>query len=445
MLSAQKEEIQLTAETTLDDLPNVGSFGRVVNSIQGLQQRLESFSADDIGNAHDKTQTLLLRLSNLQEKLATFAEIKVFIAIARDAIEQALRDCADIGKLDAPETQAFIQTLTQANKLIQFPRLNKTGETPGTQPAASTDESISTHAQGQDNDPSTPSVAEKSETVDAAQSLEAVNPAPLPSHPTIQTDIATVTVVTRDNDPENQLASQVVDLSSATVLEPLLTPEVETLPVDEPQIDICRSAASESSDASTQASPLLASPADETPENLAPPAATPDFDQRLLDDLIRNYGEFVVSGSCPRTSDAPDTPPVNTAETPAVPSTVRSTEIELERNNLPSIKRDGDLDRELKKLIKDYGEYDLYSRQSPINLKTGVIAAFLLLALIFSGFYYFSPKALSSQNSTAPQSRPSTSAGSSDQDSLADRPGATAAETGSLHATGNNARPKNRP
>ena len=58
--------------------------------------------------------------------------------------------------------------------------------------------------------------------------------------------------------------------------------------------------------------------------------------------------------------------------------------------NLPSQRKDGELDRKLKKLIKDYGEYDLYSRQTPLKLKTGVVAAFLVLTLIFSGFYFFS-------------------------------------------------------
>jgi len=62
------------------------------------------------------------------------------------------------------------------------------------------------------------------------------------------------------------------------------------------------------------------------------------------------------------------------------------------QRNLPAQRKDGELDLKLKKLIKDYGEYDLYSRQSPINLKTGVVAAFLILALAFSGFYFFSSR-----------------------------------------------------
>ena len=446
MLSAQKEVIRLAVGATPDDLPNLGSFGKVVNSIQGLQQRLENFSADDVGDTYDKTQTLVVRLSCLQGKLATFAEIKASMAAVRDAIEQALRDCADVGKLDALERHAPIQTFVQANKLIQFPRLNKSAKIPGTQPAVNADEAIRTRAQVQEeNHAPIPTVAEDSEKGDAGHFLEPINLAALTSQPAIQTEITTAAVVGQENGPEDQLASRVVDLSSATAFDPPLTPELETLPPDEPQIDICDSAASGTCAANTDAGPRLTSPAataneEETKDTVATTAST-DFDQRLLDDLIKNYGEFAASRNSSRTIEIPDPPTVNAIEIHSDP-TVRSTDIEFEGKNLPSIKRDGDLDRQLKKLIKDYGEYDLYSRQSPINLKTGVIAAFLLLALIFSGFYYFSPTALSSHNSTPAQSRPSTSAGSSDHDSLADRPGATVAETGAPRATENNSRPK---
>ena len=448
MLSVQKEEIRLVAGATADDLPNLGSFGKVVNSIQGLQQRLENFSADDVGAAHDKTQTLLLRLSSLQGKLATFAEIKASMAAVRDTVEQALRDCADVGKLDALETHVPIQTFIQTNKLIHFPRLNKLAKIPGTQPAVNADEAIRTPAQVQENVAPIPRVAEDSEEGDAGHFIEPINLAAMTLQPAIQSEITTATVVEQENGPEDQLALRVTNVSSAPALDPLLTPESETTPADEPQIDICDSAASVSCAANTDGRPRLTSPAatanEEDTKDTVTKTASTDFDQRLLDDLIKNYGEFAVSRSSSRAIEIPDSPAVNTIEIHSDPP-MRSTDIEFERQNLPSIKSAGDLDRQLKKLIKDYGEYDLYSRQSPINFKTGVIAAFLLLALIFSGFYYFSPRALSSQNSTPAQSRPSTSAGSSDHDNLADRPGATVAESAALRATENNSRLKGRP
>jgi hypothetical protein len=134
-----------------------------------------------------------------------------------------------------------------------------------------------------------------------------------------------------------------------------------------------------------------------------------DFDQRLLDDLIKDYGEFTILPSStpkpeakkePKPEPTPATPRVK-ASAPVVPST---------QPNLPSPRKDGELDRKLKKLIKDYGEYDLYSRQTPLKLKTGVLAAFLVLTLIFSGFYFFSsPKpAVPASASSASQSQSSS-------------------------------------
>jgi len=79
------------------------------------------------------------------------------------------------------------------------------------------------------------------------------------------------------------------------------------------------------------------------------------------------------------------------------------------QRNLPLQRENGELDRKLKKLIKDYGEYDLYSRQSPIKLKTGVVIAFLLMTLVFSGFYFFSSSKSTVSSSTSSASQPQSS------------------------------------
>jgi hypothetical protein len=64
------------------------------------------------------------------------------------------------------------------------------------------------------------------------------------------------------------------------------------------------------------------------------------------------------------------------------------------------LKKEGDIDRELKKIIKDYGEYDIYSRQNPINLKFAAIGAFLLVTAVFFGFYFLSSS--KSQEASSP-------------------------------------------
>jgi hypothetical protein len=171
-----------------------------------------------------------------------------------------------------------------------------------------------------------------------------------------------------------------------------------------------------------------------------------EFDQRLLDDLIKNYGEFAASLGSSQTSETPDSADADHAKIEP-DDTVQPIEVEPERNNLPSIKKEGDIDRQLKKIIKDYGEYDLYSRQSPVNLKTGVVAAFLLLGLILSGFYYFSPRTTVPQGplNTAPgHTHSSSTAEPKENETLANQPGAAAPEASALHATDANSRPKSR-
>jgi hypothetical protein len=135
-----------------------------------------------------------------------------------------------------------------------------------------------------------------------------------------------------------------------------------------------------------------------------------DFDQRLLDDLIKDYGEFTILPSSSPKREAKKEPKFEpTTATPRVNAS--ATVNPASQRNLPAQRKDGELDRKLKKLIKDYGEYDLYSRQSPLKLKTGVVAAFLVLTLIFSGFYFFS-----SSKSAVPASASSASQSQSSSD-----------------------------
>lgn len=128
------------------------------------------------------------------------------------------------------------------------------------------------------------------------------------------------------------------------------------------------------------------------------------FDQRLLDDLIQTYGELVPLAQASKTR-------VETSATRIEPS-LRQLEISLSPEpkfvaadpvtavdaaavesagaSVP-VRQHGDLDHQLKKIIKDYGEYDLYSHasHSSATLKRGGIAAFVVLGLVLSGFYFF--------------------------------------------------------
>jgi hypothetical protein len=54
-----------------------------------------------------------------------------------------------------------------------------------------------------------------------------------------------------------------------------------------------------------------------------------------------------------------------------------------------NVQKSGDLDRQLKKIIKDYGEYDIYERKSVVSFKTGGIIAFAVLGVVLAVLYLF--------------------------------------------------------
>lgn len=177
-----------------------------------------------------------------------------------------------------------------------------------------------------------------------------------------------------------------------------------------------------------------------------------DFDRRLLDDLIKNYGEFSIMPSTAEAevhqeskNDRPTSKP--RVDSPIAVASVSQTTFPLQR-------KDGELDLKLKKLIKDYGEYDLYSRQTPLKLKTGVIAAFLFLSLVFSGFYFFSsPKspitpsvssASQSQNDSPAPSKETTPAVETSNRDPASAPSFANGETPKAVDTGTSHNPPNK-
>ena len=437
MLSAQKEQIRQALTVISEDLPNVGSFGKVVNSIQGLQQRLESFSADDVGAAHDRTQTLLLRLADLQRKLTDFVAIKESLAAVRVSVEQMLTDCVDPLKLEPLNQPLRIQSLIQANKLIQFPRLNKLVTDANASPLGA--DPMPVAASISDDDLAEP--REVSEHVEQAADNELLQEIahPISDAPPESGEVLTATSPEQGNSAEDSPLQTTPQAWSAATLDSAAA------------VDPTAREAEVREDHGYDAQPPSSIPIDESsasviqhePTEASAVKAGTEFDQELLDDLIKNYGEFAAALGSTRTPDTQEVATDNSAL--GVPDPPQAADAVVERNNLPEVKKQDDIDRQLKKIIKDYGEYDLYSRQGPVNLKTGVIAAFLLLALILSGFYYFSPA--NSQNSPAPSAatiHPSGSGEGKEGDNNASPPAMPAGDTGVLRGADINSRPKNR-
>ena len=138
--------------------------------------------------------------------------------------------------------------------------------------------------------------------------------------------------------------------------------------------------------------------------------ANHDFDQRLLEDVIKNYGDFAGTANLPATLDT-STKMVPVTDGPAKPATAEFSQPTAAERKILNVQKSGDLDRQLKKIIKDYGEYDIYQRKSVFSFKTGGIIAFAVLGVVLAALYLFK----------APTSVPTPQTGSLMQPQVAER------------------------
>ena len=396
MLSAPKEEKRLKVVSSTSNTPNLAGFGKVLNSIQGLQQRLDDFSVDDISEATEKARTLAVRLSELQRQLATLTEINQSIATVRTAVDHAANETRELTKLEGLDRPLQLQAIAQASNLIRFPRVMKAakdGPRVSSVNVIATDSRINTSK----TEASTPTANPAESDKNPSESLQTIQIETVSASPD-----ATVVGLDATASPTNTASAQV--------------PETQPWREEPP----ARSGQASQSDTVKVHNPILQTEASATPvprpvfESLetaierqteAPVSTSADFDQRLLDDLIKNYGEFAAAPNLRASNSAAK------SKREAEHAESKARVGEFTKKNLPAVKKEGELDRQLKELIKDYGEYDLYPRQSPVNLKTGVIAAFLLLALVFSGFYFFSAPKAPPHKATANQTTSDSSNG----------------------------------
>jgi hypothetical protein len=345
-------------------------FGKVLHSIQGLQQRLEDFSIDEVSRAEAKAETLIQQLSSIRYKLAGLPLIK-------NALEDAQRR---IGAL--PEENSELAALSPLGKYAGLNALLTTAVRLHEAVRACPEKLPAVKLQAQ---PMPPKEAHISPAAPAAPVIEA---------------------------PEWVLGD----------IAPLDTRGGSGEAVHDP--DTILAAAHEASppEFSFGAPHGSASPAQASSVETGAPAAQrkeSQFDLRLLNEVIKHYGEFASFSGAPAPRKASEPPPIAvppaapTAEDeppplaakeirpggePAVimPETAveaaaaceeQTAEAEIETGT--SLTRRSDIDRHIKSIIKDYGEYDLYSHRSSLNTKVAGIIAFALLGLVMVAFYVF--------------------------------------------------------
>lgn len=382
MLSAEKDQQRLQAVTSGT---NLGSLGKFVNSIDGLQQQLDALSLDEVIKAEDKARSLNLCLSRLQNKLDVLANIKERVTAACEAVEQISIPSLEPAEFEPLRKPLHLHSIAPASKLIPFPRPNKTGKE---KPKIVAVEPPDREAQPEPAKIGTPTEWFRP-TIEDAQSAEPASAPGALKKPGAASHAGEMGDIPESDQPtatpfempkayiRNKLASLFLDTPPSA--DPVATRDFEEASGGATELNTTTTA-DDAVESGKHAEPLEATRATAGSEI--------DFDQQLLDDLIKNYGEFTASRSLPAAIDAPD--PAESRSSQQATAAFHRTTQDIRTSNLPTSKKESDINRQLKKIIKDYGEYDLYAPQSPVSLKTGVIIAFVLLGVVLFGFYFFS-------------------------------------------------------
>jgi hypothetical protein len=391
MLSAKQDGSRAEPTAPRVSSSSGGTVGKVVNSIQGLQQRLNDYSLEEITAADIRSRTLLLGLLNLQSRINSLVAIKRSMTVAYETLQRTTSENIKLSTIDTSGKSIRLHDIIQAGNLIKFPGLKRISHqnVESTVPeAANADDVIPTV-----ND-TRKSAKDVIKSRAAADRREATDPPNEPAFVFDPTEIAASGIPAtdfswdKDPTPDKNLVDDIQ-----------YEPEIQRTAVRAAPDKINQPLRNISAPEFVQEMPVPEE--SNTPISTALVPTGGDFDQRLLDDLIKNYGEFFSSSDSP--SKVVSQANAETAEVGGKTIFPENSAVESVKNNtaraLP-LKKEGDINRELKKIIKDYGEYDIYSRQNRINLKFAAIGAFLLLVAISSGFYLLS----SSTSREAPSS-----------------------------------------
>ncbi len=97
----------------------------MLNSIQGLQQRLDDFSIEEVSRAHAKTHVLIREINNLQARLNTLAKLTDVVFSVNAQIAAMPEENFDLVGPDSLEKHPQLRAIVQAGKLIRMHRILK--------------------------------------------------------------------------------------------------------------------------------------------------------------------------------------------------------------------------------------------------------------------------------------------------------------------------------
>jgi hypothetical protein len=382
----------------------MGSFDKVVDSIDGLRDRVQGFTLEQVSEADQNLLTMSLGLSELQRRLGVLSEMKDRISRLQETIKQAEAESLEQSRLAIETESAPVHAIAQVGNLLKLRQVIK---------LVKAAQNVSVTLAPRDQEVQAPVIFEPFEIVQEppkASMSGILRPTEQPLTEAPRNE-ATAVTWTESLDKSEEVYDPAQLEKEAEEMQFFSNDAADATQPDENAGSIpIQHLHLESLDGTEYPQLNRTFPVEEIPvpsnQEHTEASEEADFDRRLLDDLIENYGEFSIMPSSSAEAKVRQEPKkeksISTQRTD--PSTAVAP---TSQPTFPLQRKDGELDRKLKKLIKDYGEYDLYSRQTPLKVKTGVIAAFLVLSLVFSAFYFFSsPKsAITPSVSSASQSQ----------------------------------------
>ena len=443
MLTAHRQEPQPGA-ASLASGTEAGGFAKVLTSIQGLQQRLDGFSLEEASQAEVNVDTIIQQLLTIQARLSRVTELKQFVASANWMIGEIPEENFEQVDLDGLENHPQLHAIIQASKLIRVHKLMQAAK------ARAEALSLSEAATLQIADPETSSfspvdsslASPHSSTASPKQELDDIRPLVVEATAKNLSECWVFSADAKLEYTEPQFVEHTVSVikdreeklsGEASSKIPKPTDAEMSVVVADTGFD--ERFLSDLIQAYGEFSPVLKSSTATTQLNAAEIASGADVIpsspmRRVTAEEVSSEPELIHEDAAKPTLLPPEEHPADshnvisaTRQAPNAKTLVEepnSTGLALiradvpmpsqpqlnravpesEKTPLPNTKKHGELDRQLKNIIKDYGEYDLYPHQSSTNLKKVALAVFAALALLLGVLYFFKAP-VSSRNPAA--------------------------------------------
>jgi hypothetical protein len=119
MLTAQKENSPLDTESLTQRPPSERSFDKVVNSIEGLRERVQGFTLEQVSEVDQRLRTMYLQLGELQRTVSALAEMKQRMSRLQKAVQQAEAESLERSRLATLVEPIAVQS-GQVGTLLKF-------------------------------------------------------------------------------------------------------------------------------------------------------------------------------------------------------------------------------------------------------------------------------------------------------------------------------------